>query len=463
MRTKLFLAFLVVIVIALVSNVIFERLTMNDFDEYIGGTKEDHRYWILASTEGSYQDGQWDTTLLAESIHWAMMLGFDARVVDEEGREIIDSHRVMESLPPAMKRRMESLIHIHAAEGEFEQYPLFSEGKELGTLFIRPVKSDESVAVKETIFKKRGKEFLITSFIIAGASAIAIAVFFSLYLSMPIKRLRTAAERVAKGDFSTRVKSVARDEIGNLADSFNYMAEALEKEEALRRHLTSNIAHELRTPLAVMKAQVEAITDGVLENTRESLETVRGEIERLTRLVEGIEDLTKAEASFFVPGDYQTVNLGEVLKGIELSMDPVFREKGLRLTLLDRGDFAVTVDLEKLERILRNVISNALKYTEEGGLRIDYGRDGKDFFVELEDTGSGIPDDEISKIFTRFYRGTAAPGNGAGVGLAIVKELVTVMGGRVEIRSRIGEGTTVRVWLPTKHPQPATGDERARD
>jgi len=450
MRTKLFFAFLLVIVIALVSDFIFERLTMNDFDEYLRGTKEDHRYWILASIEGSYQEGKWNMNLLSESLHWAMMLGFDVLVIDSAGKEITDSHRVMDSLPPAMKRRMQSLIHIHKAEGEFEQYPLYSEGKELGILFIRPVSSERSVAVKETIFKRRGKEFLIISFFIAGAGAIAIAIFFSLYLSMPIKRLRTAAERVAKGDFSTRVKSVAHDEIGRLADSFNYMAEALEKEESLRKHLTSNIAHELRTPLAIMKAQVEAITDGVIENTREGLESVTGEIEKLTMLVEGIEDLTKAEASFFSSGDYQMVSLKEVLKGVGMSMEPVFREKGLELSVRDRSDIAVTVDLEKLERILRNVMLNSLKYTQKGGLLMDYGKDGKEFFIALEDTGMGIPEDEIPKIFTRFYRGAAVPGSGVGVGLSIVKELVTLMGGRVEVQSKVAEGTTVLVWLPIK-------------
>lgn len=450
MRTKLFLAFVLVILIALISNLIFEQLIMRDFDEYIRGTREDHLYWVMASVEGSYQDGRWDMKVLSESVHWGMMLGFDVRVEDKEGREITNSHIVMASLHPTMKRRMESIIHSHSAEGEYERYPLYAQGSELGTLSVRSLKKEGPVKVKEAIFKERGRDFLIMSFLMAGVSAVAMAIFLSLTLSRPVRRLKTAAERVAKGDFSARVTAASKDEIGRLAESFNYMAEALQKEELLRKRLTSNIAHELRTPLAVMKAQAEAMIDGVIENTGEGLENIRNEIEKLTRLVEGIEDLTKAEASFFSQGEYRRINLKEFLRGIEGSMDPIFREKGLQFSVVDGGGMDVVSDLDKLERILKNIISNSLKYTDEGGVLINYGREAGGFFIEVRDTGIGIPEDEIPKIFMRFYRGRGATDKGVGIGLALVKELVDIMGGRIEVKSRVAEGTTIRVWLPIR-------------
>lgn len=460
MRTKLFFAFFVVIAIALISNLIFERLIMDDFDEYIKGTREDHLYWVLASVEGSYQDGTWNTNLLSEAVHWGMMLGFDIRVEDRGGREITNSHLVMNSLPPAMKRRMESIVHSHSAEGEYEKYPLYIEGGELGALYVRPLKKEGPLKVKGTIFKERGRNFLLISFLFAGVGAAAMAVFLSLYLSLPLRRLKLAAERVAKGDFSIRVKPVSNDEIGRLSESFNYMAEALEKEELLRKRLTSNVAHELRTPLAVMRAQTEAMIDGVVENRGEGLENIRSEIEKLTRLVEGIEDLTKAEASFFSQGEYTRINLKEFLRGIESSMEPVFREKGLRFSVAEHDGMDVVADLDKLERILKNVISNSLKYTERGGVRVDYGRDKREFFVEVRDTGIGIPEDEIPQIFTRFYRGRSASDKGVGIGLALVKELVDIMGGRIDVKSTVAQGTTIRVWLPDKWPSPKQGEER---
>ena len=450
MRTKLFFAFLLVIGIALVSNLIFERLIMSDFDEYMRGTREDHLYWVLAAVEGSYHDGKWDMNLVSEAVHWGMMLGFDITIEDSRGSEITNSRIVMDSLPPSMKRRMESIIHSHSAEGEYERYPLYAEGSELGTLSVRSLKKEGPLRVKGTIFKERGRNFLIISFLIAGVSGLAMAVFLSLTLSRPVRRLKRAAERVARGDFSARVTAGSGDEIGRLSESFNYMAEALQKEEMLRKRLTSNIAHELRTPLAVMKAHTEAMIDGVVENRTEGLENIRSEIEKLTRLVEGIEDLTKAEASFFSPGEYQQTDLREFLRGIESSMEPVFREKGLQFSLADRGPKEVAADAEKLERILKNVISNSLKYTAKGGVRIDYGTRGREFFIEVRDTGAGIPEDEIPNIFMRFYRGRGATDKGVGIGLALVKELVDIMGGRVEVYSRVEQGTAVRIWLPVR-------------
>ena len=450
MRTKLFLAFFLVIVTALISDFIFERLIMNDFDEYLKGTKEDHLYWILASVEGSYQDGKWNMNLLSEALHWGMMLGFDIIVEDPNGKEVTNSTTVMESLPEAMKHRMESLIHGRYPEGEYERYPLYFGGTETGTLLVRPLSKEGLTKLKENVFKRRGRSFLIISFLFAGLSAVAVAVFFSLYFSKPVRRLRLAAERIARGDFGTRVKPVSRDEIGELSESFNYMAEALQKEDLLRKRLTSNVAHELRTPLAIMRAQLEGMVDGVIENTSEGLENIRGEVERLTRLVEGIEDLAKAEASFFSEGEYNLVSLREFLRGIEFAMGPVFREKGLGFSLAERGDIRVRTDVEKLDMIMRNILSNSLKFTEKGGVNIDYGSEHGHFFVEIRDTGRGIPEGELSKIFMRFYRGAGAPDKGIGIGLALVKELVDIMKGRIDVQSSVGKGTTFRISLPTR-------------
>jgi len=312
------------------------------------------------------------------------------------------------------------------------------------------LKKGGTIKVKEHIFKERGRNFLLLSFVVAGLSAIAMAVFFSLYLSKPIRRLKLAAGKIAEGDFSIRVTPVSPDEIGRLSESFNYMAEALQKEESLRKHLTSNIAHELRTPLTVMKAQVEAMIDHIVTDIPGGLEAIKAEVERLTRLVEGIEDLAKAEASFFSPGEYVRINLKEFLEGIVLGMGPIFRENGLSFSLSERGDLEVVTDVDKLDMIMKNLLSNSLKFTKEGGVRIEYGSNDSYFFVVLRDTGQGIPEDEIPKIFTRFFRGTGAGDKGAGIGLALVKELITVMGGRIAVTSTPGEGSTFTLWLPMR-------------
>lgn len=450
MRTKLFLAFLLVIFIALISNLIFERFIMTDFDAYIKGVDEDHFYWVKATVEDSYQSGRWNINTLSESAHWAMMLGVDLRVEDREGRELMNSQTVMASLSDAMKKRMEPIVHLHPSHGEFTKYSLQTGGVEIGALFVRQLGKGDIIKAREDIFTRRVRDFLIISFLIAGTGAVVMAMFLSRYLSRPLRQLKSAAEKVAKGDFGVRLELPARDEIGNLAESFNYMAEALEKEDLLRKRLTSNIAHELRTPLAVMRAQAEAMADGVIEDKAAGLENIRGEVERLTRLVAGIEDISRAEASFFSEAQYKEINLKEFLQGLEQALKPVFNKKRLTFSVINRGDICVSTDPDKLDRIITNIVANALKFTEKGGVEIDYDYEGNGFFIEVRDTGRGISEAEIPRIFKRFYRGSNTPEDGIGIGLAIVKELVDIMGGDIEVKSRVGEGTRFKVWLPVK-------------
>ncbi len=449
MRTKLFLAFFLVIVIALVSNLIFENFMAKDFEAYVSGSREDRLYWVLASVEGSYSGGRWDPMELRESVHWALMLGFDVSITDKGGTEIIDSSSVVDTLSPSMKKRMEDIVDINSAKGPFESYPLYIGGRQIGVMRVRELRRRGSIAEKENIFMRRKRESLIISFVIAGGGAIFLAVFFSLFLSRPLKRLKIAVEALAKGDFGVRVKGASKqDEVGKLSQSFNFMAEALQREEALRQHLTSNIAHELRTPLAVMKANVEAMMDGVVENREEGLENIRLEVERLIKLVEGIEDITKAEASFFSGMDRVEIELREFLAGIAAKLMPLAVEKGLEMRIDSARPFMVVTDPDKFERIIQNIVTNAIKNTEKGGIFIAYGMEKLMFFVEVRDTGAGIPEDRQQMIFRRFYRGEDS--KGIGLGLAIVRELVDVMGGRIELRSRAGVGSTFKVFLPAR-------------
>ncbi|GFP22270.1 two-component system, NtrC family, sensor kinase, partial [Candidatus Hakubella thermalkaliphila] len=269
---------------------------------------------------------------------------------------------------------------------------------------------------------------------------------------------------------------------------FNKMAESLQREEELRKHLFSNVAHELRTPLTILKTHAEAIADGVIDREK-GLGNIKNEIDRLIRLVKGIEDITMAEASFFTKGETVEINLREFLLGICNEMLPAFKQIGLDITKLRADVLFVCTGMDKLEKIARNIISNSLKFTplekatdgiggkipykadgglkppsahtvrerssltgftEKGGVSIDYGIEGEMYFIEIMDSGRGIPENEMPLIFNRFYRGAKSDTESLGLGLEIVKELVEVMGGRVEVKSIIDDGTTFRVSLPIK-------------
>jgi signal transduction histidine kinase len=451
MRTKLFIAFFIVIAIALVSNLIFERLIISDFDEYAMGAREDEVYRVLAAVEGGWAEGGWDSTQLESSVLWAAMLGFEVEVRDASGSTVTTTGASLKNISPAMQRRMESLVDLGSPEGEFEAYPLFVMGEEIGTLRVRPVKRVGLLDEKEAVFKGRGRNFLLISFLIAGGGALFLSLVFSLFLTGPIRRLKHTAVAVAAGDLDVRVATGSRDEIGRLTETFNHMVESLQREEVLRQHLTSNIAHELRTPLAVMRSHLEALSDGVIEDTDEALKTLSAELKRLINLVEGIEDITKAEASFFKRPEYEKVELGGFLGGILEGMRPLFVEKSLSLDISPGEALEVSADPEKLELVVRNVVSNALWHTETGGAKVEYGRDGDKFFVSVTDTGKGIPDEELPKIFKRFYKGEGS--EGIGLGLSIAKELLELMGGSITVESAPKEGARFRITLPVKGQQ----------
>jgi two-component system sensor histidine kinase BaeS len=447
MKTKLFFAFIAVILIALISNFLFDKFIVKDFEDYVSGTKEDKLYWILAAVEGSYSQGKWDYRELHQAMHWSVMLGFDIKVEDSSGKELSSSRAVIAQLSDSMKRRMAGIVDLNSGEENYESYPLYLEGREIGMLFARELRRMGSVREKEAMFKKRGKEFLVISFAIAGGGSLILAVLFSLFLSRPIERMKTAVESLARGDFSARVSAGSKkDELGRLAESFNFMAEALQREEALRKHLTSNVAHELRTPLTVMKANVEAMIDGVVANREEGLENIRMEVDKLVRLVEGIEDFTKAEASFFHEREFTELDLRTFITAIVTKVTPLATEKGLTIRLVSTGSSLVRTDPEKLERIIQNILINAIKNTRSGGIWLNYGTDKPLYFVEIGDSGAGIPEEKIDMVFQRFYRGDES--RGIGLGLAIVKELVDVMGGRIELKSKVGKGSVFKIWLP---------------
>lgn len=446
MKTKIFFAFVLIIFISLLINFVFEKLILHDFDNYINSVKADQFKWIAVSIEDSYQNGAWNKKALSESVHWAVMLGLHLNVLDPEGQEIMSSEDVIESLSHTMHQRMEELFHIDKIKNRFNDYPVYVENKKIGAIRYYYFDKKE-LKQQESIFKKRTANFLYITLLISGAGLMLLAVFITQFLSKPLIRLKDAAERIAKRDFTARTASISDDEIGKLSRTFNTMAESLEKEESLRKHLMSNIAHELRTPLTIVKTQAEAISDGIIDE-KKGLENIKNEIEKVINLVKGIEDVTAAEAGFFAKAKETELNLKEFLGGLIDEVLVSFKKKGLYIKLAKQQDLVIVVDDEKLEKTVRNLLSNAYKFTEKGGVVIDYGAEKNNFFIEIKDTGSGIPESELPHIFDRFYRAGETQTAGLGLGLSIVKELVEVMLGKIEVKSKAGEGTSFIIYLP---------------
>jgi len=449
MRTKLFLAILFVIILAFISNIVFERLINRDFEDYLAGTEEDSIYWIMASVEGSYRDNTWNRLKLYEALHWGLMLGLESYVVDADDNQVLSSADVLFSMDSGMRSRMSAFLKLPSGKGEFTWYPLYVEGEEIGKIYLRPLERIGLTPLKEEIFRRRGREFLIISFFIAGGGAVILYILFTIFLSNPIRRITASAEKIAGGDFSVHVpvrNKRVRDEIDRLAETFNYMVEALRREDALRKHLTSNIAHELRTPLTIIKGNLEAIDDGVITDTQAVITDVRSEIDRIVSLVEGIEDITRAEASFFKKGYPEEIDLKEFVESVTSGIREMIREKGLFLKT-EGPSLVVDSYPEKLHIILKNLLSNAYKFCEKGGITVAWGERDKhnagSFFISVEDSGIGISKEKTPLIFDRFVKSKRS--SGQGLGLSIVKELVEVIGGSIEVRSQENEGSRFTV------------------
>jgi two-component system sensor histidine kinase BaeS len=317
---------------------------------------------------------------------------------------------------------------------------LFLAGKEIGSLEVRFLKPR-----KESIFIARSNTFLLISLLIVGVVAILLSVLFSKKLTNPIKNLDSATEAVMEGNLKKRVAVSGNDEIGRLSETFNKMAQKLELQESFRRKLISNIAHELRTPLGAMRSEMEGIMDDIVPLDKKQIQSLYEETGRLKHILEGIEDLSEAEASS-VTVEKQPVELKPFLNHIAERFSSLSRDKGVSIELECADTIMINADPEKLSQVVINLLSNALKATEAGGyVWVKAGRSASEVFMEVKDTGIGIKQEDLPFIFERFYKVSEG---GLGLGLTIVKELVEAHGGRIEVKSEFGKGSAFTVFIP---------------
>lgn len=415
---------------------------LKDFRGYIEGEREDRIDWITASIESSYdrQKG-WDKKDLSENITWALLLGFDIKVYDDKNRLLIDTAQALDIQSDNVTNRILALSKSEGrgADEKHVPYPLFLDGEQIGrmeALFLNPQ--------KESVFISRSNDLLLVSLVALGGLAILISIFFSRRLTSPIKGLTKAAEEISGGNLKSRVSITGKDEIARLSDAFNRMAHTLEMQESLRKKVTANIAHELRTPISAMRGELEAMIDGLLPVDSENLESLHEEIARLKKIIDGIEELAQAEAG----SRYMNKKLLQVkpfMEGIISRLKLLFAEKGVALELICAEDVRVNADPDRLSQIIINLLSNALKATAGGGCVRIKAIYEKGAVIEVQDNGKGISKDDMPYIFERFYRGQKG---GLGIGLTIVRELVEAHGGSIKAANAEGGGTVFRIEIP---------------
>lgn len=307
------------------------------------------------------------------------------------------------------------------------------------------------MTTRDVEFREKSYQAMFFAAAIAIVLALCIGFLFARNLVRPINRMTTTAKAIKEGDMSARTNMRGDDEISRLGETFDEMAESVEKDRELERRLTTDVAHELRTPLMAIQSTVEAMVDGVFVADTERLETVNSEVQRLSRLVDALLKLARLE-NRSTPMKEEVVDVGSLIAGIISTHDAFVADSGLSLEFQAQPNVYVYGDADMIRQATANLISNAVRYTPEGGHILVTVKKGDIMAsIAVKDTGIGLSPEEAKMVFSRFWRADAGrnrESGGLGVGLAVVKEIVDRHGGWVHVEGRPNEGATFTIYIP---------------
>ncbi|MDY2777473.1 MAG: HAMP domain-containing sensor histidine kinase [Collinsella sp.] len=331
------------------------------------------------------------------------------------------------------------------------------DGDVVGTVRMWVLGSDALLTKADAAFREKTFNAMGMAAFIAAAISVVIGFFVSNMLTTPIRRITSTAKQIRDGDLSARTNMRGDDEIDQLGEIFDEMTTSLEKDLKHERRLTSDVAHELRTPLQAMLATVEGMQDGVLPCDDKHLETVASETRRLSRLVQQMLDLSRME-NRAAPLRLRPVDTVALVRNVVDTQHPLFRARDLHLRFADetQGRSAtIELDADMITQAVINLMSNAMRYTpEDGWVVVKVGIDRRHVLISVSDTGIGIAKEDLSRIFGRFWRADASrarEAGGLGVGLAVTKQIVERHHGFIAVESELGKGTTFTIHLPREH------------
>ena len=329
--------------------------------------------------------------------------------------------------------------------------PLSSIKTKLGVVIVAAV----GVTVLVLIAAVRMELPLWLGAVVAGLLALGMVQFLARGMTSPLREMARAAQAMGRGDYSQRVVATSRDEVGQLAHTFNKMSSELAEVERVRKDLIANVSHELRTPISALQAVLENLIDGVEPPETETLQTMLQQVERLGRLVTQLLDLSKLESGA-VPLDRRPFQLRPVIEQAarESSVNAA-QTDGKRVEVsvtVEPDDLAIKGDAERVHQVLANLLDNALRHSPAGGVVAVTAavQDGR-ARIEVTDEGPGMPEGEATRVFERFYRSDAArtaSEGGSGLGLAIARWIVELHDGDIKAENRVPHGCRMTVDLP---------------
>ncbi|HFQ93603.1 MAG TPA: HAMP domain-containing protein [Anaerolineae bacterium] len=439
LTVKLTLAFLLVSLAGIALVALFAgAVAAREFDSFVAAQNEE----LLVNQLAAFyeENGGWRGRSLPPLQQLNQRRPDGARlfaVADERGVTVIPGVglRAGRAVPPdALKRGA----------------PIEVNGRQVGTLIL-PFPGPPRLIVNEV--SRRINRALFFAALGAGSVALLLGFILSRTLTRPLQEITAATQKVAAGDLSQEVPVRSDDELGQLAASFNRMSRQLTQSRDMRRQMTADIAHDLRTPLSLILGHTEALRDGVLPPSQETFDVLHDEAKRLDRLVTDLRTLSLADAGELSVAA-RPVAPQLLLERAIVTHTPRAEKKRIALTLEVEPDLPeVLVDPDRMGQVLDNLVENGIRYTPENG-RITLSASRSEYGVRLQvqDTGPGLSPEEVEHVFDRFYRGDKSrqrqEDGGSGLGLAIARSLVLAQNGRIRAESQLGEGATFIVELP---------------
>ena len=460
---KLLLSFLAVALIGvIVVSYLANQITVQEVRGLMFGGGMTNESSLVQELAGYYRGhGSWDGVGAILESGYGGMMGQRLIVTDSQDRVVADTRGALIG---------QTLIDSSGT-------PITVDDKKVGALIVRGggmmggimgQGGPPSDRPGEGVILARVYQSIMLAGLAAVLAAFIIGGLFAYGLVRPMRQLTHATTIIARGDLSHRVDINDKDEIGDLARSFNKMASDLQNAERLRREMTADIAHELRNPLAVLQSNVEAIIDNVLPATPENLQPLLDQTQLLSRLVDDLRTLTLADAGQ-LSLDKVEIDIAALTRSVITHFTASADSKSISLESDIPNDLPpLTLDPQPIAQVLGNLISNAIRHTpERGKIKLEVRRwklDGTSptsnlqplisnpqLLITVSDSGVGVPPDSLPYIFDRFYRVDKSRSRihgGSGLGLAIAKQLVEAHGGKIWAESEVGKGTSVKFTLP---------------
>jgi signal transduction histidine kinase len=456
LNTKLVLSYLlissiVVIIIAITTNIIFEGI----FKNYVIKLQEDKNINVVNSLEMDYKDRYDWADVNFENVGMdALEHGLIIKIIDSDGKTLWNAMDHNSGMCAEMLAEMAHNMRKYYSDfdGGYtdREYTLESNGTIIGKVIIGyygPYYFTEN----DIAFLNTFNTILLIVALASIMISVLIGFMVSRKISSNISNVIKATKEIANGRYHLIDEKADTREIIDLIDTVNDLSMTLESQEKLRKDLTSDIAHELRTPITTLQTHLEALKDGVFKITPERINSLYEEIIRVSRIVNDLDNLNKYDNNNVILNK-SSFDLAKLIKKVSNNFEAELKEKNITLKI--KGDSEVLADIDKITQVFINLISNAIKYTNSSGhINILISKDKKNVKIDVKDDGIGISESDLPFVFERFYRvdksRTRSTG-GSGIGLSIVKTIVEAHHGIVSIVSKLNVGTTVTIVIPSE-------------